>query len=325
MLEKLRRLEGARVPSLEALGFKEPHAGHLKVLGGLARHNVLKCGRRFGKTDLLQRVVAEAARSGYPAGYFAPQYDQLELQYAEQCERMSRWKGVRIIKSLHRIETPTGGSIDYWSLKEEANRVRGRKYKVVALDECAVVDNLVVAWEESISPTLTDLGGDAWFASTPKLGSQFDELYWKGQDPGNDDWASWELPTSENPFITAEEIEFRRRNMSEAAFRREYLAKSEAEGSDLVHPTFGAVHIKEAVVSWEDCRWRVIGFDPGGGDPTGMAMVGVDRRGHVHQYGEFWRARNSGEVSLGVVVAEVAKWDKLGKLDAVVVDRTAKG
>lgn len=312
------------VPELSSLGFHEPHAGQLEVLGSALRYNVMKCGRRFGKTDMLERMAVETARGGYPAAYFAPSYPMLAEFFRELCLKVVKWKGVRPIISEHRVEFPTGGSIDCWSLGDEANRARGRKYARVCLDECALVDSLSVAWEESIAPTLMDLAGDAWFGSTPKLGSVFDEFYERGQR-GDAGWASWELPTHKNPFITASEIEERRANMTEAAFNREILAKSEEAGSDLMHPGFGKRHIGVAKAAWEECRWRVLGFDPGGGDPTAIVPIGVDRMGWFHQYGEFWRERNAGSVSLPTVIEEVERWNKRGKLDAIVVDKTAKG
>src|SRR5690606_6762025 len=129
------------------------------------------------------------------------------------------------------------GSIDFFSMDlGGADRVRGRKYARAILDECALVVGLKDAWEKAIRPTLADYMGDAWFLSTPRRGSFFEELYRRSQS--DEEWASWTLPTSANPFIRPSEIEAARRDMSEQAFAQEFLADFEASESDLVHPQF---------------------------------------------------------------------------------------
>jgi phage FluMu gp28-like protein len=71
---------------------------------------------------------------------------------------------------------------------------------------------------------LADLKGEAWFLSTPRGFNFFKSLFDYGQDSARTDWASWQLPTSENPFIDPEEIEAARADMSEGLFNQEFLA-----------------------------------------------------------------------------------------------------
>jgi hypothetical protein len=52
----------------------------------------------------------------------------------------------------------------------------------------------------------------------------FKQLYDWGQDPAREDWASWQMPTSKNPYIPLQEIEAARSDMTEAVFNQEYLA-----------------------------------------------------------------------------------------------------
>ncbi|MCR4339573.1 MAG: terminase family protein, partial [Gemmatimonadaceae bacterium] len=291
------------------------------MLNEAQRYNVLKMGRRWGKTILMLRLATETALQGHPAAYFAPSYPMLSDALRQLASRLVNVPRAKILLSEHRIELPTGGSIDMWSATDEANRCRGRKYARVLLDECALVDGLIPAWEESIRPTLTDLAGDAWFASTPRHGSQFEDLWEKGGV--QDGWASWLLPTSTNPFISPAEIDEAARVMSPAAFKREYLAETDPSDSDLVYPEFSiAKHVKKPTVTWEECKWRVIGIDPGGGDPTAMVPIGVSPTGYFHQYGEFYKR---GGVSIDEAVNWIEQWNKRGKLDMVVIDPSAKG
>jgi hypothetical protein len=41
--------------------------------------------------------------------------------------------------------------------------------------------------------------GSAWFLSTPRGMNFFKHLFDEGQDGEREDWASWQMPTSENP------------------------------------------------------------------------------------------------------------------------------
>ena len=92
------------------------------------------------------------------------------------------------------------------------------------IDEAAMVTNLEQAWQQGIRPTLTDLLGQAWFLSTPKGMNYFKSLFDRGRDGANKDWASWQMPTSENPYIQPQEIEAAGRDLTDAAFNQEYLA-----------------------------------------------------------------------------------------------------
>jgi hypothetical protein len=124
----------------------------------------------------------------------------------------------------HKIELHGGGVVDMWSL-DSADSVRGRKYKRVVVDEAAMVRDLQDAWQAVIRPTLTDYEGDGWFPSTPKGMGFYKQLFDLGQDPSELEWASWQIPTSENPYMPAAEIESARNELPERIFAQEYLAQ----------------------------------------------------------------------------------------------------
>lgn len=135
----------------------------------------------------------------------------------------------RVSTQEHRIELRTGGVVDMWSL-DAPDAVRGRKYKRVVIDEAAMVSDLENAYQAVIRPTLTDFSGDAWFPSTPKGMGFFKRLYDLGQDPAESEWASWQIPTSENPHMPSEEIEAARNELPERIFNQEYLAQFLEDG-----------------------------------------------------------------------------------------------
>ena len=191
-----------------------PHEAQQKVVNEAKRFNVLDCGRRWGKTLLSARIMIKAAHNGGPVGYFAPTYKLLEGTFQEVYKRVEP-----MVTRKHEnqfIELVGGGSIEFWSL-ERPNAGRSRKYKVVVIDEAAFVKDLWIAWTESIRPTLTDLKGSAWFMSTPKGKNDFFKLYQRGKT-GEENWQSWQMPTSTNPFIDISEIKDAQKDLPELAF-----------------------------------------------------------------------------------------------------------
>jgi hypothetical protein len=129
----------------------------------------------------------------------------------------------RVNQQERRLELHGGGVIEMWSL-DSPDSGRGRAYAVAVVDECALVQNLDQAWQQTIRPMLTDLRGDAWFLSTPKGMNYFKALFDRGQDSTRGEWISWQMATGENPHIDPEEIEAARLDMTESAFNQEYLA-----------------------------------------------------------------------------------------------------
>lgn len=280
---------------------------------------MVNCGRRWGKSEYGTRKLAEAALQGEPVAYLAPIYPMVTEVYRALVDRLAPVIERRV--EGRRLELVGGGVIDLWSMENGADRIRGRKYRRAVLDECALVTDLLAVWEKVVRPTLTDLRGDALFLSTPRRGGGFQALYDRGQGE-DEDWRSWQMPTRANPFIDPEEIEAARAGMSEQAFRQEFEADFEASESDLVFPEFNATMIRSAAVSWLDCKWRIVGIDPGGGDPTAIVPLGVyeDRKRGlaqaVHQYGEFYR---KGDVDIDALTAFLSR---LGQVDVIAVGET---
>lgn len=199
------------------------HCSQKEVARAARRFNVLACGRRWGKTTLgLDRLVRPAVDSK-PVAWFSPTYKMLTEVWRE-ARRALYNVTARISVQEHRIELYSGGVVDMWSL-DQPDAVRGRKYARVVLDEAAMVADLRRAWQEVIRPTLTDYQGDAFFLSTPKGMNYFHEVYNLGLDPLQTEWASWRMPTLDNPYILPEEIEAAREELPELTFKQEYLAE----------------------------------------------------------------------------------------------------
>jgi hypothetical protein len=194
-----------------------------RVASTARRYNTIVAGRRIGKSVFLADRLVHPALAGYPVAAFSPTYKML-TEFWREAVAVFRPVIERQNTQERRLELVTGGVVDMWSLTDP-NTARGRKYKRVVVDEAAMAPSLPEAWEHIIRPTLTDYRGDAWFGSTPKGLNYFHTLYEWGQDPSREEWASWQMPTSENPLISRDEIEAARQELPEDTFEQEYLAE----------------------------------------------------------------------------------------------------
>ena len=136
----------------------------------LARHNrftAIRCGRRWGKTDLGKCILGMDAIRGWPVGWFAPDYKRLAEAYHEienvlAPVRLSSSKVEGVFRTIR------GGRIDFWTL-EDQDAGRSRKYKRVFIDEAAFTKPAMMeTWERAIAPTLLDFSGSCVVASNTR-------------------------------------------------------------------------------------------------------------------------------------------------------------
>jgi hypothetical protein len=149
------------------------HLGQLKAHWALKSHRfrVLRCGRRFGKTEFAKNWIAQGLVQGEECAWFAPQHMTWTEVYSELTQMLDP-----IVDASSRtppvIRLSNGGRIDFWSL-ENSIAGRGRRYRRVVIDEAAFTkdgdnrsdDSMMALWEKGIKPTLFDYGGEALVCS----------------------------------------------------------------------------------------------------------------------------------------------------------------
>lgn len=169
--------------------------------------------------------IIHAALGGYPAAWFAPNYRYLMPIWRTLKEAL-RPVITKISEVEKRLELLGGGSIEMWTL-DGPDPALGRKYRLIVVDEAAMVADLQYKWEKCLEPTLLDLAGSVWFLSTPKGLNFFHTLYQRGQDKEFPDWASHKAPTVANPTIKgiATWVEKKRRTTDSRTFTQEYEAE----------------------------------------------------------------------------------------------------
>lgn len=209
------------------LELQEPHAAQRVVEADPSRYKVLACGRRFGKTDYGQGWLLEPAlEGGYPVGWFAPAHKYM-TEVWRSLETLLAPVTLKKDSQEHRLELVTGGVIECWSVHNNPDAGRSRKYKRVFIDEAAMIPNLKELWNGAIRATLLDYAGEAMFASSPKGRNYFYELFLRGGQ--RKDWASFQFPSESNPYMPRSEIEAIRLEvesgeMPESYYQQEYMA-----------------------------------------------------------------------------------------------------
>jgi len=204
---------------------RKRHHNQEHIIQTAKRFNVLKCGRRFGKTSLAEELVIDPALDGYPVAYYCPTYKDLNDFWITI---VSIVKDIIVKKDeqIKQIRLSTGGIIDMWSL-DQPDSGRGRKYKRVVIDECEKAKKLQQAWNGTIRATLTDYIGDGWFLSTPQFGNTyFKELFKrKDEDKFSHEWQAWKFSTYDNPFIDPNEVDNAKLTLDDMYFNCEYMAE----------------------------------------------------------------------------------------------------
>lgn len=204
---------------------------------------VLRAGRRWGKTALIQTIACDRAVRGGYVGWFVPDYKISSEAFGEMAGWLDSVKASSS-KVDGVIRTTTGGRIDFWTLDND-RAGRSRKYDLAVCDEAAFNKaNFWDVWERAIEPTLLDRAGRAIFASNT-AGRDADNVFfrmWKTCEnvselerdgaPAKPGWGEYHAPTEANPTIP--ERRAGETDEEHAARHEDMMAKLRAEKPPLV-------------------------------------------------------------------------------------------
>lgn len=195
-----------------------------KIAQSKTRFRVTCSGRRFGKTTLALRELARFASEPKRRVFFAaPTYRQAKaVAWMPLKEKLIDLRWVNKVNESDLTITLKNGSTISIRGTDNFDSLRGVGLDFLVMDEFA--DCNADAWYRVLRPTLSDTGGHALFLGTPKGRNHLFDLYQKGLDPDEPDWASWQFTTIEGGNVPIEEVEAARRELSEDVFAAEYLA-----------------------------------------------------------------------------------------------------
>lgn len=220
------------------------------------RFQVLANGRRSGKTMLAICIALKRAADGGRVWWVAPSYPMASAGWREIKRLAVQIPGISIKEAERIVNMPGAGWLQVRSA-DNPDSLRGEGLDLLVIDEAAFVAE--EAWTEALRPTLSDRNGRALIISTPKGLNWF----WRAWQRGNcePEWRSWQLPTSCNPRISADEIEAARQQMPERTFMQEYLAHFISDEGQVFRRLLEAATLDPQ--PWQQGHQYVVGCDWG--------------------------------------------------------------
>lgn len=192
---------------------------------GRTDRNVIRCGRRYGKTKAIVTIAGDRAVKKKFVGVFAPErkqwsetYDELKFRLLPLIRTSSKTAG--------EIRLKNGGLIDFWSLNDNELAGRGREYHDLLVDEAAFTknSNMWDIWTQALEPTMATTNGRAWVFSTP-FGTHPDNFFYKLCNEPEHNFRQYYAPTSLNPLVTSAWLARKKIESDPRVFEQEFLAQ----------------------------------------------------------------------------------------------------
>ncbi|MGY9985051.1 hypothetical protein ACTM44_03995 [Citrobacter freundii] len=180
------------------------HGGQKKIYRTPAKRKVIRAGRRFGKTTMLEQCAGNWSAQQMRVGWFAPSYKILLPSYKAIRDQLKPIT-ISASKTDMIIELIGGGHVEFWTL-DNPDAGRSRKYHKIIIDEGSLVKKgMRDIWEQAIEPTLLDYDGDAIMAGTPK-GVDDENFFYQACNDKSLGWEEHHTPTSANPTLNPEAL-----------------------------------------------------------------------------------------------------------------------
>ena len=242
-----------------------PHSGQQKIHDARGKRFRTVCtGRRFGKTFCLAGELLDRGGSerGGDYGWVAPTYNVAErgieafraiaegfVEVAGRAPSRVEFQGLRGM-------APTR----VWFLSaDNPDSIRGFGFQGLVIDEAASIPQDV--WHYVLRPTISQTLGWAVFVSTPKGRNWFYDLFTRGMDPSETEYASFRFPSNASPYFPAKEWEEAKRTLPADVFKQEYEAEFLEDSAGVFRNVDGCL-ISDLISQKEDYhRSVVVGCD----------------------------------------------------------------
>ena len=212
----------------EDLGYA-PHPGQVEIHASPASRRVVACGVRWGKTlcAAMEGLAAAMEPKERSMGWVvAPTYDLAEKVFREVIYIVGTHLSHRIVVMKENekrlvLRNMAGGFSEIRG-KSADNPVSllGEGLDWVIIDEAARLKPSI--WEGHLTQRLIDKKGWALLISTPRGKGCFYDLFRRGQNGNDAEYASWNSPSRANPYLEEEAIEAERARLPERVFRQEF-------------------------------------------------------------------------------------------------------
>jgi len=206
----------------------ELHKAQQQLARSNARFNIIKSGRRFGKTAFEVEKLLLIAMSGKDRNcfYISPtQKQSRSIVWDKIKARVGNLGEANESRLEMKVPTQDGGhSVSYIAGFENKENFRGMKAHHIAFDEVDTMRDFFIGWQEIFRPALTDTKGTADFIGTPKKENPNLRRLEKVADTDADSRAFHYSPY-DNPYIDPEEIEKAKQELDGNTFKQEYMAE----------------------------------------------------------------------------------------------------
>jgi len=236
------------------------------------RFGVVVMHRRAGKTVMVLNHMLKAALTCKKPlslfAYIAPFRNQAKSIAWGMLKRFCGVvPGIAVNEGELSIQFPNSATIRIFGA-DNPDALRGLRFDGVVLDE--VADMRPAVWQEVVRPALSDRQGWACFIGTPKGLNLFKDLF-DAASAGADGWFAARLRVDETGALPPDEVARLRAEMSDAAFRQEYLCDFSAASDDVLIPIDLVVEAAERRVAPSDVQGMplIMGVD--------VARFGGDR------------------------------------------------
>jgi hypothetical protein len=201
------------------------------------RFKVAALGRGCGKSTFAQELaIADSCNNaGYSTWYIGPSFREVSLQWRELQALLPPGFPCDIHQADRRVVFHNGSEIVFQSAHVGEKALRGGQRDHVIFEEAASIPDGLAIWQHAIRPSLVARNGKATFIGTPRGHNWFYSLFRMGADGLDPEWASWQRPSSANPFLPPDEIERARAELPDRVFRQEFLAEFISDGAVFQH------------------------------------------------------------------------------------------
>ncbi len=247
------------------------HPQQLKVYHDQHRFQIVKAGRRWGKTELawIKSLLYMLAHPNCLIWWVAPYYKELipaTKKIRELTPPSLITKKLECGEVIHFIRLKNGSECFFHSADKE-DTLRGSGLHGLVIDEAGSMKRARVT--EELLPSLIDFHGWLFAIGTPKGPNWFDEIYQKGQDPKNTEYKSWMFSSYGNSaeqggFLQKADIDFIAAQLPELTRRQEIYGETlQGEGvvfrhiSDRIKSNITPYQVGETIVVGSDLAKHV--------------------------------------------------------------------
>ena len=244
-----------------------------EVLLSPARHKIVACGRRWGKTATAlmatvrghgpHKAALPGASDGAAILWVAPTYAIIRREPWPLVKKACQGAWTEKSEIDHTIWLPGGGKIVMGST-DNPTSLLGSGWDGIVFDEAAMAMHDGRVWFDALRPALTDRQGWSLKISTPNGFNWFKRQFDMAET--EDGWQRWQRPSTDSPLVTEDEMDKALLEMGSRIFAQQHSAQfTDVENAEFDGSYFGD-HIWFEDWPNHGVRFKVCSCDPSMGE-----------------------------------------------------------